>query len=248
MINYTAINNTNFSENEKFYIHAITTMIVGYYEQLELSIGDDEVLIIKNPKQPNPIFGTKMDNPFLPCDIIYLCIEDYAFWCQVIYQLSHEYTHCLIYRQNRNKNQKVHWIEESICEVMSMVILKYFADQWNNCLLYKCNQDYRESIIKYLNDILSHRGNSRLTNCNGKHELLDIEQTCQENRDDRRDEVHNLYSFIYTKNDIYGMIHYKDFVHNQNFILNTKEYINCFENSKAIQYICNLQNNALKTK
>ena len=76
------------------------------------------------------MFVPKTLNPLLEYEYIMLSVENYSYWCQVIYQLSHELTHCFIYCHNKSENKKSKWIEETICEAISLYFLKYFGSNW----------------------------------------------------------------------------------------------------------------------
>lgn len=191
------------------------------------------------------MFCPKEDNPGQDSDWIILSTSSYSFWCQVIYQLSHELTHCIIYNLNRNKASKISWVEESICELMSLVLLRHFADSWNECSLSVNNRGYSESIRSYLSNLLDERGNHRLSNCHSWQELLSINHTSQSQREDRKAEVYKLY-YLIKLSDIEGLLHYKDFVSPTLLLINTQQYRAAFPQNKSIDMICSLQEHSLQ--
>lgn len=53
-----------------------------------------------------------------------------TYWCQYVFQFSHELCHVLTgferFREHRRK-----WFEESLCELASLYVLHRLADEWN---------------------------------------------------------------------------------------------------------------------
>ena len=112
------------------------------FESLGLGIGPAELRVIKHPNRGCPQFCPLSRNPEFPCDTIYLSMDSFKFWCQLIFQASHEFTHCVIHRLNSREEQKVSWIEETICEAISLVFLDTFANNWSRCTLSKNDPSY----------------------------------------------------------------------------------------------------------
>lgn len=78
--------------------------------------------------------------------------EDY--WCQWIYQFSHEYCHHLINGNMLGEMKGLVWFEESICELASLYHLYCCHQRWNTSSnLLKTL--YAPNIQDYLNDLLS---------------------------------------------------------------------------------------------
>lgn len=81
-------------------------------------------------------------------------------WSQLSYQFSHELCHIL---SNYNKyNRATQWLEESICEAISLLTLEKMSIQWQHTPPYPNWKSYSSSIKKYLNNMLQekHRGQS----------------------------------------------------------------------------------------
>lgn len=53
-----------------------------------------------------------------------------------------------------------------------------------------------------------------------------------------------LYSII-QKEDIIGLIQYKDYIQWNTIVLNTKQYKEAYPDNKAVSYLCHLQDNIL---
>ena len=107
-------------------------------------------------------------------------------------------THCIIHILSNVETRSTPWIEETICEAMSLYFLDYFATNWSRCSLSNFNAEYGSSIRAYLNNLLLNDGNCRLTQAKDQSELEDINCTAQvtEKRIDRKKEVQYLYSVL----------------------------------------------------
>lgn len=216
------------------------------FESLGLGIGPAELRVIKHPNRGCPQFCPLSLNPEFPCDTIYLSMDSLKFWCQLIFQASHEFTHCVIHRLNSREEQKVSWIEETICEAISLVFLNTFANNWSRCTLSKNDPSYRAFIQDYLGKQLKKHGNHRLENCHGIEELQEINRTSEDQREDRREERNRLFHLIRSSMDIQALAHYRDFVVPGTILLDTQRYQGEYPSSRPVQYLCSLQENALK--
>ena len=225
---------------------AIFDFINRCFGSIGLELGAAELQVIKRPQLGAPRFCPQSLNPESSCDCIYLSMESFNFWCQLIFQASHEFTHCVIHYLNSQENQKSKWIEETICEAMSLVFLNTFASSWDRVALSKANISYDASVQDYLSNELKERGNHRLGNCHGIEELREINRTSEAQREDRREEMHQLYSLIRSAKDIQSLVHYRDFVISGTILLDTKRYQDEYPSSRPIQYLCSLQDSALR--
>lgn len=223
------------------YLESIKNDIVSFYEALNLDFDFQKKLIIGGADTPRYCIGAKNN---LPYDLILLTLTDFGVWDQTIYQLSHEITHCFIHCHNSNENVYASWLEETICEAMSLYFLSYFYETWKTNALCTINFMYDMYIKKYLQDILNKKGNNRLSLCNGYAELMEIDRTSQEQRDDRKNEMVGLYANI-IKRDIKGLIQYRDYIYPNEKILNCEKYLQDYPFNRAVKYLCNLQNSIL---
>ena len=66
---------------------------------------------------------------------IRLSQPNYSYWCQTIYQLSHEMCHYAFRQRKINKEFTLSWFEEIVCEAVSLYFLKYASERWSNCQL-----------------------------------------------------------------------------------------------------------------
>jgi hypothetical protein len=131
-------------------------IILAFSEFFEVNITSNDFCIHNAPESPYPMLITDRE-PL----IIRTCVEA-DFWCQFIYQFSHELTHFVIRNLKRNKNMYVKWFEETICESISLFILRILAEQWKLCPLYDLNNNYDKSILNYFeNEYKGTSGNSK---------------------------------------------------------------------------------------
>jgi len=223
------IDNINsYSKLELQSIICIKDFIVNYYQKLGLDF-DYEM---------RKIINTDYDCPKFFPDRICLTTKSYTYWSQVIYQLSHELTHCFIYCHNKNADIK--WLEETICEAMSLYFLKLFYNYWSDTFIGKYNPTYKDSLKEYLDDILEEKGNDRLSNAKSLKELESINSTSEEKRIDRRNEKIRLFNLI-KEEDIKGLIYYTDYVIKDSILVDTDRYIGDYKDNLSVKYICSIQ-------
>jgi hypothetical protein len=148
-----------------------------------------------------------------------------GFWCQFIYQFSHELTHFVIRNFKKNKNIYVNWFEETICESISLFILKILAEHWRLCPLYDLNNNYDKSILNYFENEYKKNG-SKLKDCKNIDELKQIEETCGERRSERFDERNMIYDIIIKfQKRIKIIFYYTHYIHENNLLINFDMWI-----------------------
>jgi hypothetical protein len=156
--------------------------------------------------------------------IIRTCVET-GFWCQFIYQFSHELTHFVIRNFKRDKNIYVKWFEETICESISLFTLRILAKHWKLCPLYDLNNNYDKSIFNYLESEYKKNG-SKLKDCKSIYELKQIEETCEERRSERFDERNMIYDIIIKfQKRIRIIFYYANYIHKNNLLINFDSWI-----------------------
>ncbi len=224
-------------------IQIIKDIIVTHFETLDLDFDFKEKEII-NTNYNSPRFCPTTLNPTFDIDKIFLSVNSYNYWCQVVYQLSHELAHCFVYCYNNSEKNKASWIEETICEAISLYFLNYFYKNWDKIELSINSPNYKAGIWEYLNDVLNEEGTKVLSNSKGYYELMEIEKYSQEKREDRRFEMFQLYFKLSDKN-IKELVNYRDYIIENKKILNTEEYIKSFPNNEAVLFLCSLQNSIL---
>ena len=82
--------------------------------------------------------------------MIRLAQSSTSYWAQTVYQLSHEICHYAIRQGKANKDYTLSWLEETICEAMSLYMLQYSAEKWCKCPLSQRAPQFSKSITAYL--------------------------------------------------------------------------------------------------
>lgn len=223
-------------------IRTITNFMFEHYESMGITDGGEKRIIKNIPSFPTPMFCPKSLNPENQFDYILLDAKGYTYWSQIIYQLAHEMTHCIIHILSNVGTRSTPWIEETICEAMSLYFLDYFATNWSRCSLSNFNAEYGSSIWEYLNILLLNDGNFRLTQAKDQSELEDINCSAQvaEKRIDRKEEVRYLYSVLKIT-DVIGLLRYREYMIDGSILLDTERYRNVFFGNKAVAYLCGIQ-------
>lgn len=232
------------SKQEWGSLRYIVEFIKKVFEELGIYFGEDELRIFNDPEASAPQFlnRKKLKSTF---DIVELNCPGEAYWCQIMYQVSHELTHALIYRYNPNDGLKVQWIEESICELVSWYFLSVLSYRWKECELSKQNEMYYKQVEEYLKNVLNREGTSKLSHCASYRELMEINRTSEERREDRRNEVREMYVSLNAKY-IKGLIHYRDFVDPENHLMDSSRYIKMYPDNPLVSMICFWQDHASK--
>lgn len=234
------------TQTEKNSVIAIEEVVRGVFKDIGIDVESRHLQIVKDTMHGCPQFCSKLQNPYLPCDLIIVDMESLDRWNQFVFQFSHEYTHYIIHCANDSQEQRSSWVEETICEAVSLFFLQYFWANWTQCELYNWDPGYCKYFKSYLESRLNTPGNHRLGQCYDVEELKAINQTSQDCREDRAEEMHSLYKMIRLVEDIEGLVHYKDFVVPETILLDTSKYRDAYPNSLAIQYLCSLQEKILK--
>jgi hypothetical protein len=154
------------------------------------------------------------------------CVQNSNLWCQFYYQFAHEVTHFIFRQYKKNNYIFLHWFEETVCEAMSLFIMKYIGKHWKENILYNINKKYDKSIFTYINNENDKVGTNLLKKCNTIELLKDIEETCQDNRCDRFYERLFLYRlFIKMPNKIKAIFSYTDFLKDNGLLIDFDKWI-----------------------
>lgn len=225
----------------KNYLELINKDILTFFHELGIK-GDDKPLVIAGG-MPVPRFCAAEKNN-ISFNMVHLTMKAFSYWCQVIFQLSHELTHYFIYCHCKEDGHEADWIEETICEAMSLYLLSWYRDNWKKLSLYKYNTTYDKSVGEYLENELRKEGNDRLSWCGSYQELLEIDRTSQDHREERRTERNKLFVLIHER-DIMGLIFYRDYIIPNSKILDCDRYLQDFPFNLPVKYLCELQTNIL---
>lgn len=124
---------------------------------------------------------------------IRLSQPSYIYWCQTIYQLSHEMCHYAFRQRKENKDFTLSWFEELVCEAVSLYALKYASDHWNHCPLSKVAPTFFQNHKTYLEDELSKSFTDEFKQCDTVEKLMEYErQKVSTNRRETQGAERNL--------------------------------------------------------
>ena len=212
---------------------------------MELFFDYENRQVVCEPKFSSPIFCRADENVGMNYDTVYITC-DCSYWNQLVFQLSHELTHCFIHCKNKDRVKHIDWVEETICEAVSLYFLKYFADKWALMPLYELNCNYAKCFEDYLNNELNNTYSKRITLCTSIEELKQLNVTSQEKRENRRYERNELFKLLNIES-IPALISYRNFAVD-NLLLDTVKYSQAYAINSAVSYLCNLQDKIVDYK
>lgn len=138
----------------------------------------------------------------------------------------------------------VPWIEESVAECGSLLVLRNLSLRWYQCELHKVNSKYAKDIRKYLSDEITDMktaGTQDLSACCNLNELKQLNDTATEHRENRSFEVVVLFDYIQKADDFSALLQYRKFVIPDTILLDVDAYISAYPDNKAVLYLCSLQ-------
>ena len=108
--------------------------VVDYYEKTGLSFDCKPCYVEINTSldAPHYIDSAKKSSGHH----IELTVSHFNLWNQMLFQLAHEITHCFIFCNNQSVAHSISWVEETICEAMSLFFLKLSSQNWSRLPLY----------------------------------------------------------------------------------------------------------------
>lgn len=154
------------------YTKAIFNFLLPEYERIfGTAVMNHEVCCIYNdPASEGPML--QYGNPLY----IRTNLSSLGFWCQEIFQLSHEMCHYVIRQKKKHKEFVLSWFEEVLCEAMSLYALYYAASHWNQCTLHSINPTYGKSIADYFNNEYNSPATNGLKECTTFEKLSEYER------------------------------------------------------------------------
>ena len=235
-MNINVHGNFNISQSDTIAIAKISLGIFSIFHDVGIDFDEDFELEFDNTLD-SPDFHHKNNNKLT---LIRLAMSSTSYWCQFIFQFSHELMHYAIYCHNPNDDCSAFWIEESVCEAMSLYVLHQMSliQNWQKIGL---RTDYYSSISNYEQQELSKFGNNKLAFAKTYSDLMQIELLSMDVRDNRRNEMQCLYRMGLNKERIQALLCYKDFVIKNKRLLDVDAYIGMFPNIPQIVYLCGLQ-------
>ncbi len=167
---------------------------------------------------------------------LHLCAESGKNWCQVAYQLGYLMMHCLIDHLSDDE-EGISWVEELICETSALELFSYLSANWEETPFGQEDPGYVQYLEEYVESNLSDEGTSAILRCRDKDELKAINE--RNLFDDRLDESHDLYH-VMGPGDLQILAKIREYEAND-LLLYTHYWRSFSEGSKAVDYICRLQ-------
>ena len=167
------------TEDEQKYMCPLFEFLLSQFVEIfgDPTLGAEPCMVYNDPAAPYPMLITN-------CIPIQLgtCLKSLQYWSQYIFQAAHELTHYAIRQSKEDKNLIIQWFEETLCEAMSLYILKLSSLRWHECALSHINPNYSTSLIDYFKNIYNKTVPSLLKECRSLDDLRNIESTCREQR------------------------------------------------------------------
>lgn len=173
---------------------------------------------------------------------IRLAVKNSTFFCQVIYQLSHELCHFYL-RQNKNdKETTIKWFEETICEAVSLYMLDFCCKNWTKCELYSKNLNFAKDLEKYLKNLLEVPEERILNRISTQNELIAFNNTCEAERNKRIFERNLIYNRILeAKSEVCCIINYTKYSSIDNLLIDIEKLKQDYSNIKLVDMIDKFQ-------
>lgn len=201
--NWTLVRET--MDEQRYMSPLFTFVLKQFMEIFEIeALNREQCIVYNEPTAPCPMLVTNRTPIRIRTNSASL-----NYWAQYIYQLSHELTHYVIRQYKEDKDAIVKWFEETICEAMSLYILKMSSLRWNECPLSSINPDYGLDLMDYFKEAYSKTAPSALKKCHTIDNLKEIENSCETRRDDRSIERNYLLdNFLKFPKSISAFIYY----------------------------------------
>ena len=167
---------------------------------------------------------------------LHLCAESGKNWCQVAYQLGYLMMHCLIDHLGEEK-EGISWVEELVCEATALEMFSYLSSNWEETPFGQEDPGYAKHLEEYVKENLSDEGTSAILRCRDKEELKVINE--RNLFEDRIDESHDLYREM-GPGDLQTLARIREY-EADDLLLYTYYWRNFANGSKAVSYICRLQ-------
>lgn len=167
------------TEDEQQYMRPLFAFVLMQFVEIfgEAALGSEPCVVYNDPTSPCPMLVIN----HTPIQIR-TCSKSLQYWTQYIYQTSHEITHYVIRQYKENTSAIIQWFEETLCESMSLYILKSSSLRWNECALSHINPNYGTSLMDYFKDIYAETAPSLIKECHTLEDLKSIESNCQTQR------------------------------------------------------------------
>ncbi len=225
----------DMSHKEYDYFREIVQRLVVYFHSHNVDVDNMQVLIRNDPDGE---LGWRMDPDEPTHFYIDMCAESLCHWCQVIYQLSYLFTHCLLDR--RSASGIIPWMEETICELMPLWILGSFMRDWENTTVGKENPEYRTHIEKYLHAyITEQKWTNEPAKCNNVQELQKLNELASERPDLRVGTVITLY-YMAADSDIEALLSYGSYAMPDRKSIDVSRWLEDYPDCLTVRYLASL--------
>ena len=167
------------SADEQEKMHALFEFLLQQFVDIfgQAALSREMCIVYNDPAASCPMLITNRT----PIQIR-TCTQSLSYWAQYIYQSSHELTHYVIRQYKEDKGAFIGWFEETLCEAMSLYILKSSSLRWHECALSHINPNYGTSLMDYFKSTYNETGPSSLKACRSLDDLKNVESTCQTQR------------------------------------------------------------------
>ena len=155
------------------------------------TMNGERCIVFNDPKADCPMLITST-TPVM----IRLAQTSTVYWAQTVYQLSHEMCHYAIRKKKKDKDYTLKWLEETICEAMSLYALEYAARNWYRCPLSQNSPTFSTAFVNYLEAELKRPPQDNLISCKTIGDLRICNQNAESKRDGRLRERNILYVCI----------------------------------------------------
>ncbi|BAK99225.1 hypothetical protein OBV_20270 [Oscillibacter valericigenes Sjm18-20] len=197
-------------EEQKYMIPLSSYVLKLFGEIFGVGIINSETCLLYNDEKAAYPMLIINRNPIM----IRTNVEKFRCWEQFIFQLSHEMTHYIIRQYKTDKTAIVKWFEETICEAMSLYILRVSSMRWIECALHSIKPNYGVALEFYWRDVYKQTEESVLKRCHTLHELELVEEACETNRKGRSIERNYLFNtFCDMPNSIAEFVYYPLYMH-----------------------------------
>ena len=225
----------DMNQKDYDYFREIVQRLVVYFHSRNVDVDNMQILIRNHPDGE---LGWKMD----PADPSHFCIDMCAVslnhWCQVIYQLSYLFAHCLMDR--RRAFGVIPWMEETICEMMPLWILSCFDRDWDNTTVGNENPEYRTYIRKYLRNYLTEqKWTNKPAECRNESELQKLSKNASEHSDTRVGTVIMLY-YLAADSDIEALLSYGLYAMPDRKSISISRWLEDYQDCLTVRYLVSL--------
>lgn len=195
-----------------------------------------------DPERDEPLWERDSEHP--DRYRLTLCAQSPDHWCQVIYQIGYLFTHCVL--EHNSARSGIPWVDETICETMSLYLLSDFAAHWKACGLSVQDPDYADSIREYIRDFMTEQDwTDRPARCASLKELLAMNDGAAKHSGDRVGTVIRLYSLM-TPVSVRNLLVYRLYLIDDLPLIDTGAWLDAYPNDLAVRCVASLQDNAVR--